>query len=162
MCCRFSPSWLICCAKQCYAAHAWPKAACWIKTPIRPPSANTCIILAVSTTQHYTSLSDQKDLSEHWLVCAPVSPSAPPHPHPHPLSWLYCLALPSIVNPLSPRCIHQDANLHPRIKWAFHSYIITCIRLIVRDGGSRRGTREPTWLTLTFQPAEGKADGWWM
>ena len=93
VCCRFPPSRLICCAEQCYTAHAWPKAACWIKTPIRPPSANTCIILAVTTTQYYTALSDQKDLSEHWLVCVPVSPSLPPS-HP-PTLCRDCVASPS-------------------------------------------------------------------
>lgn len=74
------------------------------------------------------------------------------------LSWLYCLTLPSVVHlrPLNP-CIHQNANLHAGGNWAFHSYIITCIRLIAIDG-LQRGTRKPAWLTLTFQLAEGKAD----
>lgn len=92
------------------------------------------------------SLLEQKDLSKHWLVFYVC------------LSWLYCLTLPSVVHlrPLCP-CTYQNANLHAGGNWAFHSYIITCIRLIAIDG-LQRGTRKPAWLTLTFQLAGGKAD----
>ncbi len=124
---------------------------------IRPPSANKWIILAVSTIQLYTIRLEgplRALISASVCVYLP-SPLSVVTVLPH--TTLGCAHQPKPL-PVHP-CIYQDANLHPGSNWAFHFYIITCIRLIAIDGGLQRGTRGPTWLTLTFQLAEGKADG---
>lgn len=122
-------------------AHAWPGAAWWKETPIRPPSANKCIILAVSTIQHYTSLlAPEGHLRPITCVCACVR-----------LCVYITFVVTAVPHPAPTPSIHQHANLHPGRNRVFRSYIITCIRLIARDGALQSGTGEPAWLTLGWE-----------
>lgn len=73
--------------------------------------------------------------------------------HSSPLQLLVCRDCAASPSPPAINlklCIHQNANLHPGGNWAFQSSVISCIRLSAIDG-LQRGTRKPTWLTLTFR-----------
>lgn len=163
---RVTYSRLICFANQsCSMAHAWPGAACWIKLPIHPPSANKWIILAVSAmhfpVQHYTSLLDQKELSEHWFLCVVCLPSPS-------LSWLFCLTLHRTAETQAPSPTPTHPPVHPsRCQSLYEKALSLSFRhnylyIITIDGGLQRGTGELTRLTLSFQQAEGKGDRWWI